>query len=276
MTADARDPFEALAAELGATDLTDPGHTDHLTDNAVAGDQPAVPDEAALDDERAAPPTADLDPAAVPDEVRSALEAILLVSEEPASPSLLAQLLEIPAALVEQLCEHLAADFDAQGRGFTIARVAGGYRFQTAAAQAPYVERFLLEGQSSRLSAAALETLAIVAYKQPISRAQIASIRGVNVDGVVRTLHQRGYIAEVGRDHGPGQALLYGTTRAFLERLGLDHLGELPSLGDFVPEADVVETLELALRAEGAEGAEIPDTADGAEGGGGTSDAVEA
>ncbi|MDG2114809.1 MAG: SMC-Scp complex subunit ScpB, partial [Actinomycetota bacterium] len=102
--------------------------------------------------------------------------------------------------------------------------------------------------QSARLSAAALETLAIVAYKQPISRAQVASIRGVNVDGVVRTLQQRGYINEIGRDAGPGNAVLYGTTRSFLERLGLDHLGELPSLGDFVPDADVVETLELALR----------------------------
>jgi len=234
MTADARDPFDALAEELADTEF------DGLSP-ADEGDS----------EEPASPPTADLDPASVPEEVRAALEAILLVSEEPTAPSLLAQLLEIPAVLLEQLCEHLADEFEAQGRGFTIARVAGGYRFQTAKAQAPYVERFLLEGQSARLSAAALETLAIVAYKQPISRAQIASIRGVNVDGVVRTLHQRGYIAEVGRDHGPGQALLYGTTPAFLERLGLDHLGELPSLGGFAPDADVVETLELALRADG-------------------------
>ena len=103
-----------------------------------------------------------------------------------------------------------------------LVRVAGGYRFQSHPDLAPYVERFVLEGQSARLSAAALETLAIVAYKQPVSRAQIAAIRGVNVDGVMRTLQQRGYIEEVARDPGPGQAVLYGTTRLFLERLGLD------------------------------------------------------
>ena len=133
-------------------------------------------------------------------------------------------------------------------RGFTINRVAGGYRYQTSDAQAPYVERFVLEGRATRLSTAALETLAIVAYKQPISRAQIASIRGVNVDSVARTLQQRGYIEEVGRDPGPGNATMYGTTTLFLERLGLDTVQDLPKLSDFVPEAEVVETLEVALR----------------------------
>jgi segregation and condensation protein B len=110
------------------------------------------------------------------------------------------------------------------------------------------VERFVLEGQSARLSAAALETLSIVAYKQPVSRAQIAAIRGVDVDSVVRTLQLRGYIDEIGRDPGPGQAVLYGTTRLFLERLGLDSLDQLPPLGEFVPGADVVEALERGLR----------------------------
>ena len=108
-------------------------------------------------------------------------------------------------------------------------RVAGGWRYQTQPDLAPYVERFVLEGQSAKLSAAALETLAIVAYKQPISRAQIAAIRGVSVDGVVRTLEQRGYIGEVARDPGPGQAVLFGTTPAFLEKMGLDSLAELPA-----------------------------------------------
>ena len=113
---------------------------------------------------------------------------------------------------MEALCDYLADSYAQAERGFTISRIAGGYRYQTADAQAPYVERFVLEGQSTRLSSAALETLAIVAYKQPVSRAQIASIRGVNVDGVTRTLQQRGYIKEVARDPGPGNGAMYGTT----------------------------------------------------------------
>ena len=127
-------------------------------------------------------------------------------------------------------------------------KVAGGWRFQSRGELSPYVERFVLAGQSSRLSAAALETLSIVAYKQPISRAQVAAIRGVSVDGVMRTLQQRGYIAELARDPGPGQAVLFGTTSLFLERMGLNALDELPSLGEFVPGADVVEALEAGLR----------------------------
>jgi segregation and condensation protein B len=129
-----------------------------------------------------------------------------------------------------------------------LARVAGGYRFQTHPELAPYVERFVLEGQHSRLSVPALETLAIVAYKQPISRGQVSAIRGVNVEATMTTLLQRGYVEEVGRDPGPGQAVLYGTTRLFLERLGLHSVADLPSLGDFIPDASVVEALERGLR----------------------------
>jgi segregation and condensation protein B len=177
-----------------------------------------------------------------------ALEAIILVADQPVEPNLLAQLLEIPTTRVEELCTELAASYLEAGHGFELARVAGGYRFQTAPDQAPYVERFVLEGQSARLSAAALETLAIVAYKQPLSRAQVAAIRGVNVDGVMRTLQQRGYIEEVARDPGPGQAVLFGTTRLFLEKLGLDSLDDLPALGEFVPGPEMVEALEQGLR----------------------------
>ena len=137
-------------------------------------------------------------------------------------------------------------------RGFVLVRVAGGYRYQSSPDLAPYVERFVLEGQSARMSAAALETLAIVAYKQPVSRAQMAVIRGVNVDAVVRTLCQRGYLEEVGRDTGPGQAVLYGTSRMFLERLGLNSLADLTPLGDFVPGPEVVEALERGLGADDA------------------------
>jgi segregation and condensation protein B len=181
-------------------------------------------------------------------EARRAIEAILMVADEPIEVGLLAQLLEVSPTRVEELCDEIATAYDAEDRGFVLVRVAGGYRFQSHPDLAPYVERFVLEGQSARLSAAALETLAIVAYKQPVSRMQISSIRGVDVDSVIRTLQQRGYIEEVGRDPGPGQAVLYGTTRQFLERLGVDGLDDLPPLGDFVPGADVVEALEHGLR----------------------------
>src|SRR5437763_11455999 len=174
-------------------------------------------------------------------EAERAVEAILMVAEEPVEPQLLGQLLEMSTARIEELCATLAATYESEDRGFVLVRVAGGYRFQSHPDLAPYVERFVLEGQSVRLSAAALETLAIVAYKQPVSRAQLAAIRGVNVDGVVRTLQQRGYIEEVARDPGPGLAVLYGTTSLFLEKLGLDSLDDLPPLGDFVPGPEVME-----------------------------------
>ena len=126
------------------------------------------------------------------DHIAPALEAILLVAEEPLPPELLAKLVGTSVDDVVDHCESLAAEYEADGRGFVLARVAGGYRYQTATEQAPYVERFVLDGQSARLSAAALETLAVIAYKQPISRGAIASIRAVNVDSVVRTLLGRG------------------------------------------------------------------------------------
>ena len=181
-------------------------------------------------------------------EARRAIEAILMVADEPLEPHLLAQLLEVSPARVEELCAELVDAYEADERGFVLARVAGGFRFQSHPDLAPYVERFALEGQSARLSAAALETLAIVAYKQPVSRAQVAAIRGVNVDGVMRTLQLRGYVEEVGRDPGPGLAVLYGTSRLFLERLGLDTVDDLPPLGAFVPGPEVVEVLEQGLR----------------------------
>ena len=177
-----------------------------------------------------------------------AIEAMILVAQEPAAPELLAQLLEQPVADVERWCTELAASYEEQGRGFQLVRVAGGYRLQTHPDLTPYVERFLLHDQRARLSGAALETLAIVAYKQPISRAQIASIRGVDPDGVLRTLQGRGYIDAIGHDTGPGQAVLYGTTTAFLEKLGLDRVGDLPPIAEFIPGADVVEALEAGLR----------------------------
>ena len=182
------------------------------------------------------------------EELSRALEAVLLVAVEPVPPGLLAELLEEPVERVDAACRGLAEAYLGTGRGFVLARVAGGYRYQTHPDLAPYVERFANRDVSHRLSTAALETLAIVAYRQPVSRAQISNLRGVNVDGVVRLLEQRGYIAAVGRADGPGQPVLYGTTDLFLERLGLDRVEQLPAVEDFLPGAEVAAELEEGLR----------------------------
>lgn len=183
-------------------------------------------------------------------EVVRAVEAILLVAQEPVPTDLIAQLVEMPSASIEEVCTRLAETYESAGHGFQIAKIAGGWRFQTHPDVAPYVERFILDGQRARLSGAALETLAIIAYKQPISRLQIASIRGVDPDAVMRTLHGRGYIAPVARDNGPGQATLWGTTQLFLEKLGLASLADMPPIATFVPDASLVEALEKTLRIE--------------------------
>jgi segregation and condensation protein B len=182
------------------------------------------------------------------DELRRAIEAVVLVAIEPVTPSLMAELFEEPAERVETAAQELTRRFEVEGRGFMLAKVAGGYRFQSHPDQAPFVERFANREVSHRLSTAALETLAIVAYRQPVSRSQIAALRGVNVDGVVRLLEQRGYIEPVGRAEGPGQPVLFGTTDLFLERLGLDSLTELPPIEDFLPGPDAVVELEDRLR----------------------------
>ncbi len=181
-------------------------------------------------------------------EYKRAIEAIVLVAHDPVPHELLAQLLEQPTVLVERWCDELAAGYRQNRAGFDLVRVAGGVRYQTSSDLTPYVERFLLHDQRARLSGAALETLAIVAYKQPISRGQVAAIRGVDPDGVLRTLQARGYIDEVGRDDGPGQAILFGTTDSFLEKLGLESVDDLPPIAEFIPGPDVVEALEHGLR----------------------------
>jgi segregation and condensation protein B len=181
-------------------------------------------------------------------DAKRAIEAMVMAATESVHPTVLAQLLELPVDEIERLCDELAAEYEAQGRGFEIARIAGGYRYQTHPDAFAYVEKFVLEGQVARLSGPALETLAIVAYKQPVSRAQVSAIRGVNVDATLKTLEARGYIEETGHDHTPGNPSLFGTTRMFLERLGLDSVDQLPSLAEFIPEASVVEALERGLR----------------------------
>ncbi|HWE66045.1 MAG TPA: SMC-Scp complex subunit ScpB [Acidimicrobiales bacterium] len=182
-------------------------------------------------------------------ELGRAIEAVLLVAVEPVTPGLLAELLEEPVERVEETLLVLAESYRGEGRGFVLARIAGGARLQTHPDLAPYVERFANRDVSHRLSTAALETLAIVAYRQPVSRGQISSLRGVNVDGVSRLLEQRGYIEVVGRADGPGQPVLFGTTDLFLERLGLDSLAQLPPVEDFLPGPEVAGEFELDLQA---------------------------
>jgi segregation and condensation protein B len=168
-------------------------------------------------------------------EARKALEAILLVVDEPVDPVTLAQVLEAPTEEVVATLRALRAEYVDQGRGFVLREVAGGWRLYTDPGAAPYVERFVLRGRSGRLSQAAMETLAIVAYKQPVTRAQVSEIRGVEADGAIRSLATRGLVEEVGRDPGPGQPLLYGTTSKFLEQLGLDAVEDLPPLPALTP-----------------------------------------
>lgn len=191
-----------------------------------------------------------------------AIEAIVMVAHEPVPSELIAQLVEISTATVDDVCAALAESYEDAGHGFQMAKVAGGWRFQSHPDVAAYIERFILDGQRARLSSAALETLAIVAYKQPISRLQIASIRGVDPDAVMRTLHSRGYIMPVGRDDGPGQAVMWGTSPLFLEKLGLSSLDDLPSVAEFVPDASLVEALEKTLLVAHGENDDSNDTDD--------------
>lgn len=166
------------------------------------------------------------------------LEALLFVSDEPVPSVAIARSLGIERRETEQLCQELARSYEERGAGIVLRNVAGGWRLSTSPAAAPVVERHVLASRHVRLTKAALETLAIVAYKQPVTRHQIASIRGVNSDGVLRALIERGLVAEVGREEGPGRPMLYGTTPTFLERLGLSSLADLPPLAPLLGAAD--------------------------------------
>jgi segregation and condensation protein B len=163
-------------------------------------------------------------------ELRRALEALLFVSDEPVSSAVLAQVLEVDRREVDELCEQLARSFEEREAGIVLRNVAGGWRLSTHPDAGPTVERLVLSTRHSRTTRATLETLAIVAYKQPVTRHQISAIRGANSDGVLRSLVDRGLVAEVGREEGPGRPMLYGTTPEFLERLGLPSLSALPPL----------------------------------------------
>ena len=202
------------------------------------------------------------EPATVRDERLRALEAVLFVADEPLSAAALAPLVESDRPTVESLLERLAAEYEADESGLTLRRVAGGWRLYTHPSVAPVVERFVLSSRHSRLTKAALETLAIVAYKQPVTRHQVAAIRGVNSDGVLRALAERGLLAEVGREEGPGRPVLYGTTPEFLERLGVNSIGDLPPIAPLLGEGDGAED-DLVGETEGdAAGVEPDDETD--------------
>ncbi|HMM94770.1 SMC-Scp complex subunit ScpB [Phycicoccus sp.] len=189
-----------------------------------------------------------LDVAEFPGGIHGALEAVLMVVDEPVTTPALASALEQPVADVEVALAELEDGYAAQNRGFTLRQVGGGWRMYSRHEYAPVVERFVLDGQQARLTQASLETLAVIAYRQPVSRSRVAAVRGVNVDGVIRTLLTRGLIEEVGQDH-ESTATLYGTTSYFLERLGLQSLEELPALAPYLPEVDVLDEI-----AEGGRG----------------------
>ena len=178
----------------------------------------------------------------------AALEAILMVVDEPVDEVLLAQVTERPTEQVLQALHDLAAEYDEAGRGFELRQVAGGWRYYTRSSCTAYVEKFVLDGQNARLTQAALETLAVVAYRQPVNRARVSAVRGVNVDGVIRTLLTRGLIEEMGHDD-ESTAILYGTTSMFLERLGLQSLQDLPALAPYLPEVDVLDEIAEGGRA---------------------------
>ncbi len=198
----------------------------------------ALPGPEEPDDEPAGPtPVAAL-------ELRPALEAVLMVVDEPATEEHLAKILERSRREVADALRELSDDYARQRRGFDLRLVAGGWRFYTRPEYSAAVERFVLDGQQARLTQAALETLAVVAYRQPVSRSRVSAVRGVNCDGVMRTLLQRGLVEEFGSEPETG-AILYRTTNFFLERMGLRGLDELPELAPFLPEADAVEADSL-------------------------------
>jgi segregation and condensation protein B len=173
-------------------------------------------------------------------DLRPSLEALLMVADQPLDHLTLASAVGYPVAEVERALHGLADEYTEQGRGFELRNVAGGWRYYTREEYAPVVEGFVLDGQQARLTQAALETLAVVAYKQPVSRARVSAIRGVNVDGVMRTLLTRGLVEEAGHD-GEHGATLYRTTGYFLERIGIQSLDELPELAPYLPEMDDLE-----------------------------------
>lgn len=227
---------EDIAAPIDAA-------VDSAVESAVgSGMASATPTPPALDPPTGTEPEAELDLDALPGGRRAALEAVLMVVDQPVSAAELAQALDLDPGRVTAELDALEADYADQQRGFTLRCINGGWRVYSRNEFAPVVEKFLLDGQQAKLTQASLETLAVIAYRQPISRARIGAVRGVNVDGVVRTLLTRGLVTEVGEDH-EGGATLYGTTTYFLQRMGLSSLDDLPPLAPYLPPSHVIDEL---------------------------------
>ena len=228
---------DAPAVEDAAVE-TDPAVGEApAADGAPAGEETPAAEDTGLEQ-------AELDLDALPSGARGALEAVLMVVEEPIDEMALASALTVPVTRVRELLAELVADYDEAGRGFELRQVAGGWRIYSRADYHEVVERFVLDGQTARLTQAALETLAIVAYRQPVSRARVSAIRGVSVDAVMRTLVTRGLVEETGHDPETG-AVLYRTTAYFLQRIGLASLDELPALAPYLPEVDALDELGM-------------------------------
>ena len=243
-------PDDLTAGALGEVDLTDAALVAAGRD-VVVDLRPTDPADAPMDATAPAqgpvepeqePGQAELDLESMPSGARGAIEAVLMVVEEPVEELALASALGMTVESVADLLLDLATEYDQAGRGFELRRVAGGWRVFSRPEYAVAVERFVLDGQTARLTQAALETLAIVAYRQPVSRARVGAVRGVNVDAVMRTLVTRGLAEEAGHDPETG-AVLYRTTTYFLQRMGLRSLDELPALAPYLPEVDVLEEL---------------------------------
>ena len=179
-------------------------------------------------------------------EIARSVEAILMVVEEPISEVVLAQIIEVPTEQILETLNKLSAEYEEQGRGFQLKQIAGGWRFYSSPELAPLVEKFVLDGQQAKLTQAALETLAVIAYRQPISRARVSAIRGVNVEAVMKTLITRGLVEECGIEHETG-AILYRTTHYFLERIGVNRVEDLPALAPFLPNVDGLDEVIASL-----------------------------
>jgi len=174
--------------------------------------------------------------------LRAALEAILMVIDEPVKVEILAQITDTPVADVENELANIGYELEQKQSGFLLRQVAGGWRFYTNEECWPIVEKFVKEGQPTKLTQASLETLAVVAYKQPVSKGRISAIRGVNVDSVIRTLLNRGLIEEAGMEH-ESQSILYRTTSYFLEKLGINDLSDVPAVADYLPDMSALDSL---------------------------------
>lgn len=219
--------------------------TNDVTDTEPGVGPAADPDAEAVTGDAAEPQVEVLDDA----EFRSVIEALLLVVDTPVTVEALASATDNPEDRVRATLTELAAELDERGSGIDLREAGGGWRMYTRARYAPYVERLLLDGSRSKLTRAALETLAVVAYRQPVTRARVSAVRGVNVDAVVRTLVARGLITEAGTDSDSG-AVTFATTELFLERLGLSSLADLPDIAPLLPDVDVIDDLSENLSAE--------------------------